>query len=312
MKQNKLLALILGITIAAGILGSAAIIITGIRSQSTVSANRSSQVKKFPQPYTLEKTKLDEFSEISIDLEEANLFLLPADGFYLEYRLNGTCLEPDYGVSNGKFHFREGSVQTQYQFSFNPFGSPASRGPFYLNLYVPEDQYFDLFELRLESGNTELEQLNSKKAVFSLSYGNLSLETFTGNTLDISMDSGNTEWNSVSCEELKISASYGNITGDVLSVSSHADLSLDSGNLNLKNAKLENTEISSEYGNVTIDLEDSCSDYNYDLKTEYGTIELDGKNIKPTEDDIVLYQTQDKKNKKLIQIRCDSGNIEFR
>ncbi|MCI8484286.1 MAG: DUF4097 domain-containing protein [Lachnospiraceae bacterium] len=309
MRRNKFLALILGIAIAAGLLGSAAIIFTGIRSQSTVSASRNSdQVKKSLEPYILEKTKLDEFSEISINLDEANLFLLPADGFYLEYRLSSLYLEPDYGVSNGKFHFREGSLQTSFHFLF---GNPASRGPFYLNLYVPADQYFDLFHLHLESGNTELEQLNVKKADLSLSYGNLTLGSFTGDTLDISIDSGHTEWDSVTCKELKISASYGDITGDVLSVSNHADLNLDSGSLDLKNAKLENTDISSEYGNITLDLEDSCSDYNYDLKAEYGTIELDGTKIEPAEDDTVRYQTQNKKRKKMIQIRCDSGNIEI-
>lgn len=347
MKQKKLLTIILGIAIFAGILCSGIIITTGIRAGS---ASASAQKKNYPQPHTLEKTKMEEFSEASIYLEDANVSILPSDDFYLEYRLDGICKEPDYEVSDGTLYFQEGAVLEPYRISFHLFGNPANREPFYLNLYVPRDQYFEFLHLSTESGNVELEQLNAQKAEFYLSYGNLKLKEFTGDTLDISAEAGDIESKNITCDDLSISSSYGNVAGGVISVSHRADLaldsgnlelsqlsadtlslhmeygnctidsitnktgqlSMDSGNLNLKSAALETIDISSEYGDVTLQLANKPSDYNYDLKTEYGTIEVGGKNIKAKEDGTVIYQKQDASKMRNIQILCESGNVEIR
>lgn len=351
MKRNKILIIILGIAIVSGITCSGIIIAKGIQEGKASSTDASSPKKQnYPKAWQLEKTKLDEFSEISISLDYANISILPSDDYYLEYRLDGTCTEPEYGISNGKFHFQEGSVQNQYKFSFHLFDIPSSKESYYVNLYVPKEKYFDLLTLACDSGNVDLEQINAKKADLTLDYGNLKLGIFTGDTLSIDADSGNVELKNADCSDLTISAEYGNVTGDTFTVSHKADLkldsgnlilsqltadtlslkdeygdctvdsitvkkgdfSLDSGNLSLKNAVLGTTTIDSAYGNTALTLADKISDYNYDLKAEYGSIQLDGKKISKNEDDETIYQKTDSKKKDLIQIHCDSGNIDIK
>lgn len=308
MKRNKLTIAILSIVILFAALCTGFIIANGIREEKNLSAGKDSLKKKPLETHTLEKTKIEEFSEADIMLNYSNLSILPSDGYYLEYRLDGTCREPEYGVSNGKFHFQEGAPRTKFQ--FNLFGYPAEQEEsLYLNLYVPQEQYFEILNLSVEDGNVTLQQTEAKKATLSLEYGNLELGSFTGESLSIASDSGNITFDSMTCSQLDISAEYGNVTGESISISHQADLSLDSGNLNLKHASFKNAAILSEYGEIVLELEDKASDYNYDLKAEYGNAVLDGTDLKKNEDDIIIYQKEDKKNEKSIYISCESGNI---
>lgn len=383
--RNKFLFFILGIAIFAGILCSGIILAAGIQKGANTPAPRR---EKYPDPHILEKTELDEFSEISIGLSYANVSILPSDGFYLEYRLDGKCSKPDYSVSNGKFHFQEGPTQTRYHISLNLFGTPANRGPFYLNLYVPEKQYIELLRVSVESGDTEIEQLNAKKADLSLDYGDLNLETFTGDSLEITSESGNINTDNVDCGRLTLTASYGNYTGNALSVSEkgtfslesgdleitsltagscsinsdygdcvidsfqaedgtfslesgslrissltadtcsvnadygdcvidnfqgkNSTFSLESGSLNLSQASLEQLTADLAYGDATLELADKIADFNYDLKSEYGSLKVDGKNIEASEeDDTVRYQKQNSGKTHSISIQCESGNINI-
>lgn len=381
--RNKFLFFILGIAIFAGILCSGIILAAGIQKGADAPAPRR---EKYPDPHVLEKTELDEFSEISIGLSYANVSILPSDGFYLEYRLDGKCSKPDYGVSNGKFHFQEGPMQTRYHISLNLFGTPANREPFYLNLYVPEKQYIELLHMSVESGDMEIEQLNAKKADLSLDYGDLNLETFTGDSLEIASESGNINTDHVDCGRLTLTASYGNYTGNTLSVSEegtfslesgdleiasltagscsvnsdygdcvidsfqaedgtfslesgnlkissltadtcsvnadygdcvidnfqgkNSTFSLESGSLNLGQASLEQLKADLAYGDAALELADKIDDFNYDLKAEYGSVKVDGKNIEASEEDgTVRYQKQNSGKTHSISVQCESGHI---
>ena len=86
--HNKFLFILIGIAIFSGILCSGIIIASGIQNDSPASARRDSpRREKYPEPHILEKTKLEDFSEISICLNYADVSILPSDGFYLEYSI---------------------------------------------------------------------------------------------------------------------------------------------------------------------------------------------------------------------------------
>lgn len=350
MKRSKLLTLLLGFAILSGVVCSGIIIASGIKDNASASASSDGPRKeKSPQPHTLEKTKLDEFSEAAICLSYADLSILPSDGYYLEYRLDGTYTKPEYGVSDGKFYFEEGHAQKQFLISFGIGAHFTNPGPLYLNLYVPKDHYLKLLEVTMESGDVDAEQANAERAEFSIAYGDLDFGEFSGDDLIISSESGNINFEGITCKNLTVSDSYGNFTGDALSVSNRAEFSLESGNLDvsqleaetlsfngqygdceagsisvkkggfslesgnlaLENAALGNTSISSQYGDVRLMLSDQVSSYNYGLETEYGSISVDGTSIKENEDGQGLYQKQGSQKKKSIDIFCESGNIKI-
>ena len=82
---------------------------------------------------------------------------------------------------------------------------------------------------------------------------------------------------------------------------------MESGSLKLQQATLGSTEINSSYGDTTLGLATDVSDYNYDLKAEYGAITLDGTNI-----DGEVYYQKDNGQKNDIRIISESGNIKIR
>ncbi len=356
MKRNKILTAILGIAILSGIICSGVVIAQGIQAgKNQPQQSRTHQREKIdvPQAWKLEKTKLEKFSEASISIDYSNFSILPADDYYLEYRLDGSSSEPQYEISNGKFSFREGETQPKYfsgfHFFFNSGSFSSNQGPFYMNLYVPEEHYFDLLEITTESGDVELGDLQGKQVDINADYGSLNLKSFQGENLSILAESGNIEIGDINCENLNFRDEYGNISGGSFQVSRETTIKLESGNLDL--AKLDTdsltltnaygqcsidettlknsnifmesgnltlhksslgmTEIHSSYGDVTLNLADDISDYNYDLNTEYGGVSLNNETLTMNEDNEIHYQ-KDNGQKSEIRITCESGNIKIR
>ena len=351
MKRNKILTILLGFAIISGLVCTALTIAVGIQNGNTASAHPSSaKGEKYPQPYHLEKTKLEEFSSLSLQLEDSNVSIIPSDGYYLEYRLDGTHEEPKYCVKDGKLSFQEGNLRQKFHISWNLFSYPPSQEGFYLNLYVPKDKIFDSASFHLESGNLELSQLKAKEADFALDYGNLECESLTGGAFTLTAESGNLDFGDITCDDLQMKSEYGNITGDSFTIANCAELKLDSGNLELsrlssgdlnlsneygnctvdtfqakdssitmdsgslklREASLDTTDIFSEYGNVDLSLAGDASDYNFDMELEYGALEVEGKPIKPDEDGSIFYTKYDKQIKRSIQVRCESGNVTIK
>ena len=354
MKRNTILTLILGIAILFGIISSGLVIAQGIQNTKNFpESNASAKKKNYPHAWELKKTKLEKFSEISIALNYNNLFILPGDDYYLEYRMDGTCTEPEYHVTDGRFQLKEGQTQAKFKNGFHLFFNPgyllSDHEPYYVNLYIPKKAYFDMLTIYNDSGNVEICDIQAAKTEIQIEYGNLTLKDFTGEKFSIIADSGTIKTGNITCDNLDISAQYGNIFGDNFQISDQTtikldsgnlelsqlntdlltlsdeygdcsidnikikdgDIALESGNLTLKHAKFGTADIKNAYGNITLTLDDSVSNYNYDLDAEYGAVKLDGEKLEEDEDSEIHYH-KDNGQKNEIRITCESGNITIR
>ncbi len=352
MKRNKILTAVLGIAILSAIACSGMVIAQGIQTGAALSHDASARKERLPKPWELQKTKLEEFSEISISLSYSNLSILPGDDYYLQYHMDGSCEKPEYEVANGRFYFQEGPTQAKYRSGFHLFFNPqyytGRYEPYYVTLYVPQETYFNMLNLSNDSGDVEIDKIQVKNADIKIDYGNLTVNSFSGEKLTVGADSGNLELDAVTCDTLELDNEYGNITGDVFKVSSKTTIALDSGNLTLsklnaeelaltneygncsvneikvknssisvdsgnidfEQAELGNTKIISSYGDVSLMLSDSVSNYNYNLHAEYGSVKLDGNKIKENEDGEIHYRKDSGKDNS-ISIECESGNINI-
>ncbi|MEY8391830.1 DUF4097 family beta strand repeat-containing protein [Lachnospiraceae bacterium 45-W7] len=295
MKRNKILTAILGIAILAGIICSGIVIAQGIRTGEVSSHNASSRKERFPEPWDLKKTKLEAFSEISVALSYSNLSILPGDDYYLEYHMDGSCEEPQYEVSSGKFYFQEGPTQAKYRSGFHLFFNPhnltARYEPYYVTLYVPEKTYFDILDISDDSGNVELEKIQAKDADIRIAYGNLTMDSFSGGTLSIDADSGNLELNKVACDTLKLNNEYGNISGDIFQISGKTAITLDSGTLSLKQLETETLALTNEYGNCSVN-EINVKNSNISMDSgnlDFGQAVLGTTKIKSCYGDVTLF-----------------------
>lgn len=283
MKRDKILALIAGAAILFGIVCSGIIIVQGIQN-GTFKVPASDRSERYPHAWELEKTKLEEFSEISIALSYCNLSILPSDGYYLEYRMDGTCEKPQYDVSEGRFRFQEGATQVKYRSGIHLFFNPTvfsyNHEPYYVTLYVPKEQYFNRLTLSDESGNIEISDMPAEHAEITVSYGNLEMDSFSGKKLSLQAESGNIDLGTVSCDTLDISDEYGNISADSFQITKQADITLSSGNLELSVLNSKQFTLSNMYGNCTID-EITANDSN--ISMESGSLALRQASLGNTE-----------------------------
>ena len=313
MNRNKILSILLGTAILSGLVCTALIIATGIQHGNAAPANASSMKReKFPQPYQLEKTKIDEFSELSLQLDYSNVSIIPSDGYYLEYCLDGTNKEPEYEIKDGKLSFQEGKPRQDFHFSWNLFGYPKGQEEFYLNLYgnlTGESLSGENLTIGIESGNLEIGAIRCDNLQIKAEYGNVTGDSFTASgQADIKLDSGNLELSQLSAGDFRLSNEYGGCTVESYQVTD-GFISMDSGNLKLRKAAMGNLEILSAYGNVDLSLAGDVSDPDYDMEVEYGTLKIGGKTIEPDEDGCTSYTDPGRQKDSSIQIQCESGNV---
>lgn len=353
MSRNKKLIIIALACMAAGlVIGGVGFILGGrpgfyVNASGIHPANSTSS-----RDYeALEKTKVDPFTSIDVELNNATMKLIPSDDYYVEYRLlkadNG---EQTYTVADDKFTFKENKGRSNVTyinfFSTGPsfFGNSQSC---YFNLYVPQDVYFKTVTIFNASGDVSLCDMKAGALTLDLSFGNLQLQTaaadtmditlssgdlnavsmnakrlniedFFGNiksgsitaeTADISLSSGNLDVVTMDCGTLTLNDSFGNVTFDTF-VNQSADISLNSGDFEAGNAKLVDVDIDDSFGNVEISFADSLDKYSLDLKTDFGSVSLDGGRW--SSKDMGEQFISDKDTDNMIKIRCSSGDIDLK
>lgn len=298
---------------------------------------------------SLEKTKVDPFTSIDLELNNATVKLIPSDGYYVEYRLlkigSG---EQSYKVSNDTFTFKENVGRSNVTF-LNFFSGPVFFGNSencYFNLYVPEDIYFDIVNIFNASGDVSLCDIRAGELTLDLSFGNLQLQKAVADNMDLTLNSGNLDAASIEAKELDIEDFFGNITSgsikakvadislssgdlDVVNmdcdtltvedsfgnisfetfVNESSEISLSSGDFEAGNARLVNVSIDDSFGSVEICFADSLDQYSLDLKTDFGKVSLDGGQW--SGNDMGAQFTSDKGEDNLIEVRCSSGDIKL-
>ncbi len=165
--------------------------------------------------------------------------------------------------------------------------------------------------LFLSSGNLTAGTVAAEQAQLESEYGDVDLDGYTGSSLEIHMSSGNLSLGSMEAERMEIHNEYGEVlidqaAGDSLT----ADLS--SGSFLTNGLDIKTLKVQNEYGTVRIRLPEDLSGYGYQLKTEYGSILLDGKrltNHDEDEDENECHYTSAGTNGKTVEIFCDSGEI---
>lgn len=303
-------------------------------------------------------TELDAFDSLELDISYAeDVELIPSDHYAVEYRISGILEEPVCKVENGRLIFQE-TPSSPYNdariwFLYTEPGSSYTRepepGPYYVKIEYPADQHFTDVVIRMESGNLKLPAMKTDTLDIRNDYGNVSLESYDGNALNLYLSSGNLTAGTVTAEQTQLKNEYGNVSLEHY-MGKSLEIRMSSGELSLGSAETEQTEILNEYGDVLISqasggsltaeldsgsflsdrldfhdlkvkneygtirvrLPGEISGYSCQLQTEYGSILLDGKRIinnDQDENENEIFYTSDGSNGKTVDISCDSGDI---
>lgn len=222
------------------------------------------------EPYVQKKIKIDEFSSMNINLEYADLEVIPSDDYYLEYRIEGGNRKPVWSVKNGKLTFNEREMKGFGSFMVwgtTPF---ESDGNYKVKIYIPEDKALENVRISSDDGDVVLPDLTVKSLSTTCEYGDCIFDRVIGDTVKVTLDDGDLKVNSMDVRDFRV----------------------------------EN-----EYGDVELTTADSWEKYDMDLYTEYGQIILpDGRNCSNRDGDEEQYRVANGNDKK-ISVNSDDGDI---
>lgn len=162
-----------------------------------------------------------------------------------------------------------------------------------LVISVTDDAILDSLKLELDSDNIHLNDasiVTIKEVDLSIDSGNLTLNNFASDRLNVDIDSGNFTGDNVTAE-ITASAGSGNIR--IENMTGASNLSVDSGNIKVYKLDNADADISADSGNVFVQVPSTFSGF-YDVQADSGNI-----------------HTPDSKRetKDYIKVRTDSGNI---
>lgn len=158
----------------------------------------------------------------------------------------------------------------------------------------------------MDSGSLMMQQIRGDNCAIKDDYGNITLENVTlSEDMEIKGNSGDIKCNNVSVRSLYLDSDYGKVNGEHL-VCQNGEVKMNSGDFKLEDAAFDNWKMISDYGNVELGAAKPLENYRYNLTTEYGKVTLDGEKMGESYRSIL----QDKDKENVIEIDCDSGDIE--
>ncbi|MBH1940441.1 DUF4097 family beta strand repeat protein [Mobilitalea sibirica] len=294
--------------------------------------------------FEVEKSKVEEITRIDINTRVGEIEIIESDDYYVEIDYLFWEDEPVYNIEDGKLFFDDSdTLPNSYSIRFNldniikvyvPEGSvfsqvdlDTSSGDVEIEGFITDKlevdvAYGDLTvkniaanksDFQLSSGSSNIENFDTGELRFKNSYGNskfknintgeLLLSDISYESFDVTMSSGNCTIKGLNTGSVNITNSYGNITCEEITAE-EVDMDLSSGDLEISKSDIMEIDISNSYGDVTLSLLGKKEDYNLDLETSYGEIEVENQSYED-------HLQRDNDGARSINASLSSGDIEI-
>jgi DUF4097 and DUF4098 domain-containing protein YvlB len=267
-----------------------------------ISGNRNFSVKfedgKFKysvmedEEWKLDVTELAPFENIQLNVGCGNITMKPAESWGISYDIYGE--EPSFSVSDHTLYVDfDGAKNSDNELVFHmdlDFFTGKNKGDSELCIYYPEDENIDL-----------------KNASITTEYGDISLEHFVCDSVQIKSECGDVTVSSSDFKDSRIEMDYGDFYARKTDLGD-SDIKLESGDLQIADSRACNMNIDAAYGDMKINLINSeNAKYGYDIKTEFGDLRLNGEKYEETTN-VVNINDPDY----IIKIVSQCGDVDIR
>ncbi len=310
---TKKILLISGCCMGAGLLLTGAGIASGGWPGFALTRAGVLSASSREEPYTRDKTKLEEFSGIDLAIgSEADVEFLPSDddSFYLEYTLYGDSDRQEYDISDGILHFAYDADDSVGVYFFGP-GSNTRAGSPVIRFYIPENRQLSKVDIRSSFGDLRICDLSAQQADIRLDYGDLNIENADFDTGTLELSAGDLEISDSTIQTLSLTSEYGDCDLTGMEVESAA-LTIDAGDLTFCADSLRTLTGYNDYGDTSLTLPGQIGDYSFALYTEYGEINVpeDAPGRLVSEDMMEMAYDFQKDGDKSIEFETSSGDID--
>lgn len=309
---TKKIFLISGCCMGAGLLLTGAGVASGGWPGFALTRTGVLSASSREEPYTMEKTRLEEFSGIDLVIgSEADIEFLPSNdnSFYLEYTLYGQSGRQVYDISDDTLHFTY-DIDNSVGVYFFGLGSGTRSGSPVIRIYVPENRQLSKVDIRSSFGDLLICDLSAKQADIRVDYGDLNMENADFNTGTLELSAGDLEISDSTIKTLSLTNEYGDCELTGMNVESAA-LTIDAGDLIFRADSLETLTGYNDYGDTSLTLPGQFVDYSFTLYTEYGeiTVPEDAPGRLVSEDMMEMTYDSQGDGEKNIEFEASSGNI---
>lgn len=315
MKINtkKLIRICLYIIAAGAVLTGAGFLLGG-RPGVVFSANGVQSPYTENKAYTLEKTELDPFSNVELQVGSyADVRIQPSgdDRFYLEYKLDGDYGEPLCEVKKDTLTFTHMSKPQHNLYFFKVGFSNDSLTNAYLTLYIPDKNDMGKLSIFNDCGDVSVEGLAFDSAKMDVDYGNAAFQDTVFTDLELNAESGDVKARSLTAKSILLDNEYGDVTLKDVSAGD-IDLTLESGNLEANGLDVGSLAAKDEYGHMILD---SLSAETVQIEMESGNVSvsalaLDSLSCKNAYGNVEIELPRDFDDY-TVDARCDYGKIRL-
>lgn len=315
--MNKIIKVALSLAIIACVCGGILFgigVVTGGKEEFAKTGNQS--IKK----YELDKTKLDDFSSLNIDLGYMDLRIKPSDddNCYFSYVLydSGKKDPISYGVKDhtltieekSENHFISMNISGLGNFLINGIDATKSSA----TLYLPSDKKLDQVSINLDSGDLHINDQTMNDADIHLSYGDSILKDISLNKAVITQDSGDLSLSGIQAASLSLKGAYSDFSLTDINTDT-ISCNIDDGDLVIEQMNTKkDASITVDYGDVIVHMNEAeLTKTSLALETEYGDITIP-KYLQISSfrgSDITSYEYQGSDPDKKLTIHCDDGDI---
>ena len=259
------------------LLGAAMIIFALKLGASTLVVWTDGEFKISQETTTLEKSLVEEFHNINIDLQSSNIEFVPSDDYYVEFKECAGILQYEVEDDTLVIKQKEESIFMNFGFGY------ANDRENTVKIYYPEDATFENITMEVDMGSLYVEEINAS-------------------ILDVSCDMGSVEFEKCFAEEIHIDVDMGNIVMEE-AVTGEIKVETDKGNVEIHSIDLTDAgTVNCNMGNVEMSFEKPVETYEIYAKIDMGELSINGEDYGSThksEGEIPL------------EVTNDMGNIEL-
>ncbi len=221
----------------------------------------------FTTDIDFDSVALEDLKSLKINVSSADVSIIPGKTLAVKYRaMNG--FEPDITQEGGTVTITQVAESHSATFGFTPE----------MNTYkitVPEGTAPFTLDLKSASGDILLDGVSLSGTV-SASSGDITISDISGSQLSVTSASGDISCESMMTESTSLTTASGDISitgsnfGDVCCKAS-------SGNIGIIDSQSVSTVCEALSGDVTISYDGDENEYSFDLRSESGDINLNGR-----------------------------------
>ena len=236
---------------------------------------------------------LDKFESMNIEADTAEIdVVFTGKEYKLDYELDSG--EPVATVENGKLTVK----QNKKSGTWFSFGSDNK-----IKIYVPEDAQLSLAEIKTDTGSIYVDDGVIDELTMNTDTGSVHCNHNDCKKLKMLTDTGSSHIELTAAESAEIKVSTGSIHINKSEIPSLTCKS-STGSLTIEDTTFDMLTAGLNTGSATVKSNGSLSDYNMDLKTDTGSIKLNGDKQEGSS------YHQDGKTNKGIKIETDTGSIK--